>query len=123
MPSSSEELGNIIGSNIRATEDQNQSMSHSSGEDSNIIFITETIPVKVINLVITTHAIGTAFILGHPTNGVLGATGMGLGAGTYDATGTEVVRRLWRWNNETELEKGTEDSVITLEYGDIRFKL
>lgn len=117
MASATDELGQLIGQNIRDTRNLNQTMSHESGEDTYILFPINKIYPKEINLVITKKTIGNAFILGHADNGVLGTSD--LGAGTYDFTGEEIVRRLWLWDNQTELDKGTTDNVTT-ENGDIR---
>ena len=119
MPSSSEELGRLIGKNIADTSDMNQSMSHPAGQDTNIIFPTGTFDVVQLTMRLSGNDIGTAFILGHPSNGILGATGTGLGAGTYDFTGED-----WRVINPlgtfyefftTTNNKNTNDSTSTTE--------
>jgi len=76
------QLGTVIGKNIRETKNQNQELSHSSGEDTYVIFPTEQKQTEEAISVAKTRLIGTAFILGHSTNGILGAGGTELGAGT-----------------------------------------
>ena len=82
--SETDQLGNKIGQSLRDAEDLNQSMSHGSGEDTNIIFPTNNI--KPIQIVTRTkeRLIGTAFILGHTANGILGTSALGAGTlGTF----------------------------------------
>lgn len=115
MPSAVEELGKAIGHNISDTESMNQSMSHSAGEDTNVIFPTDIFEVKELVLRLSGNDIGTAFILGHPDNGLLGTSK--LGAGTYSFTGED-----WRvvspdntfWDYlATTTNKNTADSTST----------
>ena len=79
MGSQEDELGQLIGKNIQDTKNLNQAMSHSSGEDTNIIFPTNTQEVIEIAARTKTRQIGTAFVLGHPANGVLGTSALGVG--------------------------------------------
>ena len=79
MPTDIQELGNLIGKNVRDTDDMNQSMSHSAGEDTNIIFPTNTFEIKQLTARAKQRLIGTAFILGHADNGVLGTDELGAG--------------------------------------------
>ena len=118
MPSEEEELGSLIGKNIKDTDDLNQSMSHTSGEDTNIVF-----PINVLtnleekNIVARTRLIGDAFILGHSVNGILGTSKLGVGSrGNW----IEIGRRLWTWEDNGELKKGTVDANINISEGDIR---
>lgn len=89
MISDEERLGKLIGENIKETQELNQSMSHSSGEDTNIVFPTNTQEIIQIAARTRTRQIGTAFILGHGVNGILGTSQ--LGAGTR---GSWVVNRV-----------------------------
>ena len=57
---------------------------------------TENLFPKAGTLIVSKRSIGTAFILGHTVNGLLGATGVGLGAGTF---GSLVVNRVVNFNN------------------------
>ena len=108
----------MIGKNIKDTEDLNQSMSHTSGEDTNIVF-----PINVLtnleekNIVARTRLIEDAFILGHSVNGILGTSELGVGnIGPW----IDILRRLWTWETKGELKEGTMDANINVSEGDIR---
>lgn len=101
MPSSSEELGKLIGKSIADTADMNQSMSHPAGQDTNIIFPTDTFEVKELATRTKQLDVGgdvliwgssdfgvwntrnwgdsatVGFVLGHADLGVLGTSKLG----------------------------------------------
>ena len=78
----------------------------------------EGLKLKLKNVIVQKKSVdaSNSFILGHPTNGVLGvANALGgsqivLGATSGDVT-IEAVRRAYIWNNQDEFNKGTKTNV------------
>ena len=81
----------------------------SQDENKNLILLgayKETIGIEMGATQVTITDIGTAWILGHAENGILGVTGMGLGAGTYGTPGVvrvvnpnDIFHEHFRYNN------------------------
>ena len=108
------ELGKIIGQGLKKSEDQDQSLSHPSGEDTNIVFPFETVNLRMVNLVISTRDTTADSLWG------LGNWGTMLWDGTYTESFVEIVRRRWEWRDQDELEAGIWSATISVANGEIK---
>jgi len=73
MPNSAEELGTIIGNTIKETKDLARSMSHPSGQDTNIIFPVEDLEVIPLTVKIRLRSVvGDSLIWGNSFFGIWG---------------------------------------------------
>jgi len=92
-------------------KDKNLVKTHlSEGGVADIIgkFLSGKIKVSQ-NLEVRTRNIGTAFILGHSSNGVLGTSTLGEGTrGEF----TTVIKRVWEWKTKEDFDRGTADDGI-----------
>jgi len=106
MVSDERELGLLIGKSIKESQDLNRTMSHPSGEDTFIIFPTHEVELVERAVRLKTRTIGTAFILGHPANAILGTSQ--LGSSTLSGWSTVLVlppNNLFReWFGSTEYQ-------------------
>ena len=114
-----DELGRTIGNALNRQNDLERSSVHPDDAVTVLLFPTEQdFNFVDLNVVGRTRTIEDSFILGHDDNAVLGTSKLGDRRGTA----TEVLRRRWVWDDQTEFNKGTNDNV-KVDLGDLRLNM
>jgi len=114
-----DELGEAIGKNIQNTNNLNHSMSHPAGEDTNIVFPTETVELEERKIVITQRDTSTDTIWDRDDF----TWDNDNWDESYDNSPVEIMRNRWEWTEESELDDGSYDDNINITNGDIRLDI
>ena len=93
-----EELGRVLGENIKDKDNMKSNILRHGTENTYFLLARYYLKVRSVGLIVQSRTIGTAFILGHASNGVLGTSA--LGAGTQGAWSTiETLTAIQRFTN------------------------
>lgn len=123
------ELGEYLGGLGRDVEDMKQSLSPHGGTPALLIFSSDSINFKQVDLIIkqTSYATSNSFLVGHSVNGIVGAAN-GLGGGQIvigsngNITTSTTAQRRYIWRTESNLNDGTLSGVMTSIGGELKLR-